>query len=114
MHRLDENSNVVWWSSEELAIPYRDPSRKGQKRSYYPDFVVCALTKSGEKRTLVIEVKPTHETRAPDRNRRRTKRMLYEATTYATNEAKWNAAREYCERRGYVFTIWTERDLWKK
>jgi hypothetical protein len=37
--------------------------------------------------------------------------MLYESQTYAVNQAKWAAAREFCESRNWDFLIATEKDL---
>jgi hypothetical protein len=39
MRYLDENSSIVQWSSEELAIPYVSPL-DGRVHRYFPDFIV--------------------------------------------------------------------------
>ena len=114
MKVFDLQENVLWWNSENVAIPYRDPSRRGVRRKYYPDFLVCVRTKNGGTKTLLVEVKPYRETQKPREQKRRTKRYLLEASTYSTNTAKWEAARRYCDARGWSFVIWSEKDLWKK
>ena len=43
--------------------------------------------------------------------KRRTKSWAYSVRTWAINQAKWKAAREYCKDRGYEFKIMTEYDL---
>ena len=108
---LDTQPNVLWWSSEEVKVPYRDPSSKGRMRRYHPDFVACVRTREGD-RTYMIEVKPYGQTNKPQpKGNRRTKRYLREHATYATNTAKWDAARRYCDTKGWEFVVWTEREL---
>ena len=34
--------------------------------------------------------------------------------TYGVNEAKWKAAREFCQDKGWEFRIITEAELFKK
>ena len=61
---------------------------------------------------MVVEVKPDKETRMPPQNpKKRTKSWAYSVRTWAINQAKWKAAREYCKDRGYEFKIMTEYDL---
>lgn len=59
----------------------------------------------------MVEVKPDKQTRPPAKPERVTKRFLYEAATYTTNEAKWEAATKYCEKHGMEFLIITEKDI---
>lgn len=113
MQYLDSNSGVIKWSSEETIVPYFDPVRKRWRR-YFPDFIV--RTKVG---TTMVEIKPSKETEAPTgmmhKDGRKNRRLLREQLTYATNLAKWSAAKEYCDDRKWRFQIITERDLggWK-
>lgn len=110
MTKFDNSSDVVWWSSEEKAIPYRSPVDRRIHR-YFVDFIVCVKepsTPSGKK-VYVIEVKPHAQTKPP--KNRKTKKFIREAVTYAVNEAKWQAARAWCQERGYEFMIITEKDL---
>jgi len=103
----DENSSVLQWSSEEIIIPYRCKTDKKLHR-YYPD--VYIKTKDKE---YLIEIKPKKETVPPRDRSKKTKTYLNEVMTYIKNTSKWDAAKEYCEDRGFIFNIWTEDTLKK-
>jgi predicted TIM-barrel fold metal-dependent hydrolase len=109
MKYLDENSNVIWWASEELHIPYVSPVDRKVHR-YFPDFIVKAKQKDGTIKTLVLEVKPEKQTQLPTQ-KRKTKRFLQEVATYAVNQEKWRAADLFCKEHGWQFKIITEKDL---
>lgn len=110
MQYLDENPNVVCWQSEEFWIPYRSPA-DGRNHRYFPDFWVQALDTLGKIKTMVIEVKPLHQTAPPVQKSRKTRRFITESIQYAVNQAKWDAATSYCTSRGWEFKVFTERDL---
>jgi len=110
---FDENPNVTKWASEELAIPYMSPVDR-KKHKYYPDFIVEMKNKEGVVETLMIEVKPKKQTEPPKKPKRQTKRFLNEAKTYLTNQAKWDAANAFCERKGWRFKILTEKEIFGK
>ena len=38
-------------------------------------------------------------------------KFIEEVFNYGTNQAKWKAAKEYCEDRGMKFLVLTEKDL---
>jgi hypothetical protein len=107
---LDENQNIIEWSSEEIAIPYISPI-DGRKRRYFPDFVVKATMPDGSIKTLILEVKPLAQTKEPSKQTKRTKRYITEVTTWAVNQQKWKMAEEYCLDRGWQFKIITEKEL---
>jgi len=109
MKYLDENSNVIYWASEELVIPYVSPVDNKVHR-YFPDFIVKVLNKEGKETTMVLEVKPEKQTRPPSQ-KRKTKQFIQESITYAINEAKWKAAELFCLEHGWKFKIITEKDL---
>ena len=62
-------------------------------------------------RKLIIEVKPKAQCSPPKPQRRKTRKFLNEVKTYAVNDAKWKAAREYCKDRRMTFMILTEKEL---
>ena len=62
----------------------------------------------------MIEVKPHHQTREPKPQKRLTKKYLNEVKTWGVNQAKWEAAIDYCKDRGWKFQILTEKELYKK
>jgi hypothetical protein len=101
----DNEDGVLQWSSEEIIIPYRCKTDNRVHR-YYPD--VYIKTKQGE---YLIEIKPKKETTPPRNGSRKTKKYLNEVMTYIKNTSKWDAAKDYCEDRGYTFQIWTEETL---
>lgn len=113
---LDQHPDVIYWSSEEVVVPYISP-KDNKIHRYFPDIVV--EFKVGDKRvTQMIEIKPSSQTRPPDAKRRNatptgrvSTRFLREMATYAINDAKWDAARKYCAQKGWQFRIWDEKSL---
>lgn len=60
----------------------------------------------------MMEVKPHSQTQQPVRKSSKpSRRYITEVMTYGKNQCKWDAAREYCSRRGWDFAIMTEYDL---
>lgn len=109
MKWFDTNENIVWWSSEELVIPYFSPVDNRMHR-YFPDFVIRVKKKDGSQMTYVIEVKPESQTKVPTQ-KRRTKKYIQEAATYVINQSKWRAADKFCQDNGWQFQILTEKEL---
>ena len=106
----DKNENVLEWGSEEIVIPYISPVDNRPHR-YFPDFYVRARTKTGKTEKYIIDVKPAAQTLPPKKSKRITKRYISEVKTYAVNDAKWKAAKEYCLDRRMKFMILTEHEL---
>ena len=96
---------MVEWASETVVIPYRSPLDRRIHR-YFVDFYL--KTVGG---TYLIEVKPDRFTRPPE-PRRKTKKYLQEVAQWGVNETKWKSAQEFCDDRGWIFKIITEKDLW--
>ena len=109
MKYFDVHPEVLWWASEELAIPYISPIDQ-KKHRYFPDFVVRMRLKTGKEETYVIEVKPHRQTQKPVQ-KRKTKRFISEAMTYAVNQEKWRAADLFCQEQGWTFKLVTEKEL---
>ena len=105
----DLNESIIEWGSEEFWIPYHAPD--GKVRRYFPDFIIKVKENTGKVKTYVIEVKPAKQTKPPKKKTKVTKSYLYECTTYAVNQAKWKAAREWCADRKVEFKIVTEKEL---
>lgn len=106
---LDLSANVISFSSEEVVIPYWDESSQKHRR-YFMDFKAKFKQKDGSIKTYLIEVKPHSQTQPPRNSKN--KRVLMEAVaTYQTNQCKWNAAKKYCDERGWHFMIVTEYEL---
>lgn len=114
MKYLDENPAVIWWASEEIAIPYVSPIDNKVHR-YFPDFIVRMRRRDGSEKTSMLEVKPYKQTQQPTR-RRKTQVFITEMATYAVNQAKWKAADLFCLEHGWQFQLITEKELgiWDK
>jgi hypothetical protein len=109
MKWFDDNPNIIWWSSEELAIPYYSPVDQRMHR-YFPDFIIKVKRKDDTIMTYVVEVKPEAQTKKPTQ-KRKTKQFIKESITYVVNQMKWKAADEFCHAHGWQFKIVTEKDL---
>ena len=106
----DLNENILAWGSEEIKIRYYDPVKK-RVRTYYPDFIIKVQESNGKIKKYLIEVKPKKQTAPPKKPKRQTQSYINEVYTYATNEAKWKAAREWCLDHRLEFKIITEDEL---
>lgn len=107
---LDNNTSVLNWASEEHVIPYVSPL-DNKYHKYYVDFSVLWIDKDGKKKRALIEVKPMKQVNAPVSPKRKTKRYITEVTTYMVNQAKWSAAKEWCEKNNFQFIILTENEI---
>jgi hypothetical protein len=108
MKFCDTNPKVLKWGSECFIIPYRHPS--GRMRRYFVDnFVVI---KEGDTVTkYLIEIKPSRQTKPPTTKYKKKEHLIYEQVQWAVNQAKWEACKAYCDKRGLKFLILTEKDL---
>lgn len=106
---LDEHPSILWFASEELAIPYLNPIDKKPHR-YFPDFILRVKRKDGKEETHMWEVKPYKQTQMPTQ-KKKTKRFLQESMTYAINQEKWRAAELFCLEHGWKFSVITEKEL---
>ena len=106
----DLNENILEWGSEEFWIPYRSPiDNRGHR--YFPDFYIKVREKGGTIQKYVIEIKPKRQCKEPKIQEKKTKSYIREVTEYVKNQAKWKAAREFCEDRMWQFKVLTEDDL---
>ena len=102
----DRNEDIIAWASEEVPIKYYSPLDKKVHR-YFPDFIV--KTSKGKK--YIIEIKPYKQCFQPKTPKKKTKAFMRESFEYIKNQAKWKAARAYCEDKGFEFKIMTEKEL---
>jgi hypothetical protein len=108
---FDNTPSVIAWASEEVIIPYISPI-DGRPHRYFPDFWFAAKDKTtGKIVKHLVEVKPDYQTRPPKVQQRVTPRYLNEVKMWGVNEAKWNAAKDFCEDKGWKFDIITEKHL---
>tara|TARA_B100000676_G_C17491401_1_gene538453 strand:+ start:201 stop:545 length:345 start_codon:yes stop_codon:yes gene_type:complete len=111
MMYCDTNDKILEWGSEEFAIPYRDPV-SGRRRRYFPDFYIKYIDKSNKTRRMVVEVKPARQCKEPIVNPpKKTKTWMNEVYTWGVNQAKWKAAKSFCDDRLWEFKIFTEKEL---
>ena len=106
----DRNPNILEWGSEEIVIPYRSPL-DGRIHRYFPDFYIKVRESNGSIKKYIIEVKPKKQCVEPKVQKKRTPTYIREVAEYAKNQAKWKAAKDYCEDRLLQFKILTEDNL---
>jgi hypothetical protein len=118
MAYFDMNKNCVKWASEKIIIPYRlpkaiDPNQK--LRRYFTDFYCQFLDVNGNIQKYLVEVKPQSQIDAPKLPKKMTKKSesnyKKRAIVYMINQAKWQAAEEYCIKKGYKFLKLNEQDI---
>lgn len=111
----DENDSVVEWSSEEVIIPYISPI-DGRRHRYFVDFWVRLKKSDGSFQECLIEVKPKKQTVKPEKptTKRVSKSKLYEIRNWMINSAKWAAAKDFCQDRGWHFQLLTEEHIFGK
>jgi hypothetical protein len=108
MDFCDKNPNILYWGSEEFRIPYMNPIKK-KVCNYFPDFIVKYKNAKGQVLTEVIEIKPSCQ--AYSLSNKKKKPSTYDAVQMIINEAKWTAAKAFCESHGITFRVLTEKDL---
>ena len=108
----DAHPGVKWWSLEPFCIYYIKPT-DGKVHRYFPDLLI---NQNGN--LILIEVKSSDEVKQPCKPRGTGTRaaravMNYNNAlmTYYINQAKWAAARKFCQEKNMHFCILTERDL---
>jgi hypothetical protein len=109
MKYCDETPGILKWSSEELIIGYISPV-DGRPHRYFPDFLIEVNSTSG-RRHFLIEVKPKKQSMLPKVPKKKTRKYIAEVATFAVNQAKWQAAQEFCRKRGWTFLVLTEEHL---
>jgi len=104
----DTHDSVMYWASEALSIPYRNPFT-GKPTQYVPDFFVMYEDKFGRKKAEIVEIKPKKQSLIESKVASAKDRAVV-----ALNHAKWAAAMAYCKQQGYTFRVITEDDLFYK
>jgi hypothetical protein len=99
----DENNNVQKWSFEEVVVPYMSPIDQ-KVHNYFPDFLI-KFTDGSKEKSWMIEVKPKKQTYLKENASKK------EKITWVINQAKWKAAKAYCDKHGMEFKIITEKEI---
>ena len=95
------NSDPIYRSSWELKF----------HRYFVDNFIVFNDSRNNKKKYL-IEIKPSSSVEKPIiTERKRKSTIMYEQRTWAVNQAKWAAAEEWADKKGYEFLILTEKEL---
>lgn len=100
IHWLESCKDVKYWGSECIEIPYIS-ALDNKIHKYYPDYVVEFL--NGSK--MIVEIKPLNQTQKPINEN------VWAYKEYLRNISKWNAAKKWCDDRGYKFKIITENTI---
>jgi len=116
---IDENPAIVEWSSEEVIVKYISP-KDSRVHRYYPDIWLKVQRPDGTTKEYLWEIKPASQSVPPVPKTREQvltetkagKRRYYmQVINWGVNDAKWKAARAYCEERGWTFQVVTEKEL---
>jgi len=112
----DTNDEVLKWSSEPLGIKYVSPI-DGREHTYYVDFYM-RIQREDYHEDFIAEVKPAASLVQPvlegNATTKKLKNYNYALSTWLTNRAKFAAAKQYAEGRGYKFIVVTEDFLFRK
>jgi hypothetical protein len=100
----DAHPNITGWASEAIKIPYIHPMT-GRSTRYVPDFIIQYADKRGKTHTEVIEIKPYNQTTEERATH------VGEKAQAQINKAKWTAAVEWCSKKGMVFRVLTENEI---
>jgi hypothetical protein len=113
----DTNDKIIKWSSEPIGIPYY--SRLDQKvHTYYVDFYIKVEKHDGRLEEMILEIKPQKQTIKPVLEATRTTTKSLKAhndrmRTWITNMCKFEAAKEWAEKRGFQFRVVDEKFLFQ-
>ena len=109
MRVFDNDPNVIKWQSEEMFIIYKSPIN-GRYHRYFPDFLLTIKNNKGMIENILVEVKPASQTAAP-KKRKITQGYINEVAEWGVNSAKFEAAKQFCDKKGWTFKILTETEI---
>jgi hypothetical protein len=107
MNTCDQHPNVLQWASESIKIPYLSPM-DGRWHNYIPDFLIVYVDKAGKKHGELIEIKPLSQSVLEKAKSKKDKAALI------LNQAKWQAAQDFCRKQGLTFRVMTEQQLYRQ
>lgn len=106
----DFNKFITRWSLEPFHVKYVKPT-DGKVHRYFIDLFLEFQT--GDK--FLVEIKPKAETLPPRQPKKASEKAMinYQIAlqTYAINQAKWKAAREFAAQQKMRFIILTDEEL---
>lgn len=120
---LDIEVNILAWGSEVVEIPYYSEIDQKTHR-YILDFLIILRDKKGEIKKYAIEVKPGSQSAFvdemgnviyPEAPKRKTKKALARwqelCKVIRRNGEKWDAAKKWAAKRGFIFQVKTENEI---
>ena len=112
----DTNESILKWSSEPVVIPYYNPLDK-KDHNYNVDFYIKVLKDDTSEQEWIIEIKPEKQTIKPIMEGVMTLAKLKSYNRnmqiWITNQAKFRAAKEWADKRGYRFGVIDENFLFR-
>jgi hypothetical protein len=120
-YAMDINPFILKWGYECIEIYYHHPIFNAFT-VYYPDIFCHVKNERGHEEKILIEIKPSKmclipkEPKPPknktsaswDRYQRSLKRYQGSCKDYIVNQAKWEAAQNWCLRHGVTWRILNE------
>ena len=77
----------------------------GRWHTYYPDFLIQYIDNDGNEHVELIEIKPSGQSTFESARSSAEKRQVI------INAAKWEAATEWCKRKGIFFRVVNEEHI---
>jgi len=114
LKKLDDNPNVLKYTSETVIIRYYNPVKMRWAR-YFVDFLLEVKDKEGKIFKYLIEIKPANQIHPPKQGKaKKMQTFLGEAMEFSQNQAKWKAAKAWSDQHGILFLIVTVNEKTKK
>lgn len=126
---LDNSDYIIMWGAECLTIPYQMTHFNSgdllvKSHRYYPDFYYEIKATDGSIKKVVAEVKPQKEyqmvidlmngnMKVPATGLKKLRGFEYDLKMAHKNKSKWETMIEWCNKKGYEFTIITELTMKK-
>lgn len=111
---LDNNSSILEWASESIVIPYKYQLDNKMHR-YFVDVNFIVNDRHGNQKRYLIEIKPFDQTLPPKTPKKKSSKAMQRynnaVITFQKNQDKWNHAKAWAKKHGYIFDIWTEKTL---
>lgn len=105
----DNNPRIKKWGYEIIKVDYICATDK-RPHKYIIDLALYWADGSVE----LVEIKPGHQTQAPRRRQRTTKKYINEVYEYVKNTSKWKYADLFAKSKGWKFSIWDQTVLKNK
>jgi sarcosine oxidase delta subunit len=106
LRRIDNNPDVLKYTSETIKIKYYNPLKQRWAR-YFVD-IFMEVMENGKRVKYLVEIKPVNQITQPKHTKhKKFQTYLTEMATYSVNQAKWQAAKKWCDQHGCKFVVVT-------